>query len=129
VLLGYDLAQEAAELRLDLHWQAGERWGRGSTVPPDYQVFVHLYDPASETIVAQWDARPRTGTYPTNSWAPGEVVSEQVVLDLSSAPPGCYRLGVGMVEVNSKDRPSIVDAAGLAHPGGRLVLESEVLVP
>jgi hypothetical protein len=129
VLLGYDLAQEAAELRLALHWQAGDRWGSGDSVPPDCLVFVHLYDPASETIVAQWDGRPLKGTYATNSWAPGQVVSDRVVLDLSPVPPGRYRLGVGMVEVNSRDRLSIVDARGLAQPGGRLVLESEVSVP
>ena len=96
-LLGVDLAQEAAELRLNLHWQAGERWGAEGQVPPDYLVFVHLYDPANETIVAQSDARPQRGTYPTSSWAAGEVVSEEIELDLSACAAGALSPGVGAV--------------------------------
>jgi hypothetical protein len=128
-LLGYDLVQGDAELRLDLHWQAGEAWAAGADVSPDYLVFVHLYDPDSETIVAQSDARPRKGTYPTASWAPGEVVSDEIVLDLSGTSPGRYRLGVGMVEMGSSDRAPIVDVGGNALPSGRLVLESVVTIP
>jgi hypothetical protein len=128
-LLGYDLAQETTLLRLGLHWQAGERWAPKGQVPADYVVFVHLYDPADETIVAQSDARPRKGVYPTSSWTAGEVVSEEIVLDLSKVAPGRYRLGMGMYEVNSKDRAPILDAQGDTLPGGRLVLEPTVSVP
>jgi hypothetical protein len=127
-LLGFDLVQETDVLRIGLHWQAGDRWGDGGQVPADYGVFVHLYDPASETIVAQSDARPQKGTYPTSSWAPGQVVSEEIVLALTSVPPGDYRLGMGVYEVNSKDRASVLDAQGNVLPGGRLVLESAVRV-
>jgi hypothetical protein len=129
VLLGADLVQEGTALHLDLHWQAGEKWGAEGGVSPDYLVFVHLYDPDSETIVAQSDARPRRGTYPTSSWVAGEVVSEQILLDLSKVPPGRYRLGVGMVDAKGPDRVPVVDARGAALPGGRLVLEPIVTVP
>jgi hypothetical protein len=129
MLLGYDLAQETALLRLHLHWQAGEHWAPEGQVPADYVIFVHLYDPADETIVAQSDARPRKGIYPTSSWTAGEVVSEEIVLDLSKVEPGRYRLGMGMYEVNSKDRAPILDAQGDTLPGGRLVLEPTVSVP
>jgi hypothetical protein len=129
VLLGADLVQERTTLHLDLHWQAGEKWATEGVVPPDYLVFVHLFDPDSETIVAQSDARPRRGTYPTSSWVAGEVVSEQILLDLSKVPPGRYRLGVGMVDPKGIDRVPVVDARGAALPGGRLVLEPIVTVP
>jgi hypothetical protein len=128
-LLGFDLAQDDAELRLRLHWQAGEEWGTGGEVLPDYLVFVHLYDPDSEMIVAQSDARPRRGTYPTSSWAAGEVVSDEIRLDLTGAPAGRYRLGLGLVEAHGVDRAPVVDAQGEALPGGRLVLEPVVTVP
>jgi hypothetical protein len=127
-LLGADLAQAVTELRLTLHWQAGERWASEGQVPPDYVVFVHLYDPDNETIVAQSDARPRRGTYPTSSWTANEVVSEEIVLDLSAVPPGSYRLGLGMVEADGIDRAPVVDARGEVVPGGRLVLEPAVVV-
>ena len=128
-LLGFDLAQDAQVLRLTLHWQAGEEWGAAGQVAPDYLVFVHLYDPDSETIFVQSDARPHRGTYPTSGWAANEVVSDEVVLDLSGVAPGSYQLAVGMVESTSKDRAAIQDAQGDMLPGGRLVLEQAVTVP
>ena len=128
MLLGADLAQEADLLHLTLYWQAGERWGRGGQVPEDYLVYVHLYDPESEAIAVQSDARPQRGTYPTSSWAAGEVVSDEVVLDLSGVAPGRYRLGLGMVEAHTRDRAPIVDAQGETLPGGRLVLEPAITV-
>jgi hypothetical protein len=127
-LLGFDLAQDAQTLRLTLHWQAGEEWGAAGQVPPDYLVFVHLYDPDSEVIPVQSDARPQRGTYPTSSWAANEVVSDEVVLELSGVASGSYRLAVGMVESVSTDRAPIQDVQGRVQPDGRLVLEQAVVV-
>ncbi len=41
----------------------------------DYTVFVHLVD-STETIVAQDDSQPRSGSYPTGLWLMGEEVSD-----------------------------------------------------
>jgi len=100
-LLGYTLADAAAapgdRLALVLYWQA--------PVPPgtDYTVFVHLLDEEGQ-IRGQGDGPPAGGFYPTSHWDPGEIVvdSRQVAVD-AGAPPGTYRLVVGLY-VLSTDR-------------------------
>jgi hypothetical protein len=128
-LLGYDLAQDPTSLGLNLHWQALPQPVAEGDLVGDYLVFVHLYDPTNESIVAQSDARPLNGTYPTHAWHEGEVVSDEIVLTLADVPSGSYRLAVGMVEANSRDRAPIVNASGEVSPGGRLILEQEIALP
>jgi hypothetical protein len=121
-LLGYDLRQDAAALYLTLHWQAAER------MSTDWTVFVHLFDPGTERIVAQWDAKPLQGAYPTTWWREGEVVSDEVVLDLASVPDGSYRLGIGLYDAGDLTRPPVTTAAGETVPDGRLILEEMIAV-
>jgi hypothetical protein len=136
VLLGYDVQQPVAgqdALRLNLYWQAvpwdaAQGTARRNPVP-DYVVFVHLYDPESQEIVAQSDARPLNGTYPTNAWQDGEVIDDEIVLPLAGVPAGVYRLAIGMVEANDKGRATIVSASGEAAPDGRWILEDKIEVP
>jgi hypothetical protein len=120
-LLGYDLAQEGDELELTLHWQALRR------PVADYKVFVHLFDPQTQAVVVQDDAVPRRWTYPTTWWQAGEVVSDEIPLSLEDVPPGQYRLAVGVYDPESGERLSVVDAAGEALPGERLVLPEEIV--
>jgi len=120
LLLGYDLAREGEELRLELYWQALRQ------MEMDYKVFVHLFDPATETIVAQHDAMPRKGRYPTSRWVEGEVVSDSIVLSLAGVPPGHYRLAVGVYEPETVERLPAVDATGLPVPDNRVVLAEEI---
>jgi hypothetical protein len=135
-LLGYDVQQPVAgqdALRLNLYWQAvpwDAAQGTARRNPlPDYVVFVHLYDTESQEIVAQSDARPLNGTYPTNAWQEGEVIGDEIVLSLADVPAGVYRLAIGMVEANGTDRATIVSASGEAVPGGRWILEDRIEVP
>ena len=120
LLLGYDLARDGEELRLELHWQALRQMER------DYKVFVHLFDPATETIVTQWDAMPREGRYPTSRWAEGEVVSDSITLDLAELPPSRYRLAVGVYDPETVDRLPAVDAAGRPVRDDRVILVEEI---
>ena len=120
LLLGYDLAREGEELRLELYWQALRQMAM------DYKVFVHLFDPSTETIVAQHDAMPREGHYPTSRWAKGEVVSDSITLDLAEVPPGHYRLAVGIYDPQTVDRLPAIDAAGLPVRDNRVVLTEEI---
>jgi len=73
-------------LLLTLRWQALR--------PPDddYTIFVHVLDPDGN-LVAQHDALPLGGLYPTSEWVVGDVFTQQVELDV---PPGEYDLVVGM---------------------------------
>ena len=116
-LLGVDLAQDGDALRLRLHWQARRR------PEADYVVFVHLYDPETEVIVAQADVRPLNGLYPTSWWREGEVIGDQVVLPLADVPAGVYALAVGWYTPGDFVRLPVVTAAGDVLPDGRLILE------
>ena len=115
-LLGYDLVQTGDELRLTLHWRAL------SAMTTDYRVFVHLFDPATERIVAQFDGMPLRGAYPTSWWWPGEVLSDQITLSLAGVPAGNYRLATGVYNPITVTRLQAVDAAGHPLPANRLIL-------
>ncbi|MDH7487998.1 MAG: 6-pyruvoyl-tetrahydropterin synthase-related protein [Anaerolineae bacterium] len=121
-LLGYDLRREGAALHLTLHWQAQVR------PAADRTVFVHLFDPATERIAAQVDSPPRGGAYPTSQWAPGEVVSDGVVLSLAGVPAGSYRLAVGLYGPGDAPRLSARLPDGTWLPLDRCVLGEEIVV-
>ena len=122
-LLGYDLSREEEALRLELHWQARQQ------MEGDYKVFVHLFDPVTEEIVAQDDAMPRQNQYPTSWWAEGEVVSDEITISLKDAPPGRYRLALGVYDPQTMDRLAAVGPDGAPIADNRVVLDGEVEVP
>lgn len=99
-LAGYDVRQEGDRLLLTLYWQALMS-PRG-----DYTRFVHLFDPATKTLVAQNDSPPRGGKYPTSWWVAGEVVSETVILPLEGVLPGSYRLATGLYDATVTRLPA-----------------------
>jgi len=120
-LLGYDLTQEGDALELTLHWQALQQ------PTTYYKVFVHLFDPQTQAVVAQDDAVPRRWTYPTTWWQTGEVVSDEIPLSLEEVSPGRYQLAVGVYDPESGERLLVVDAAGKELPDRRLVLPEEIV--
>ncbi len=117
-LAGYDLEQDDS-LRLTLWWQALQ------SPAGDYTVFVHLFDPETEEILAQSDAMPRGGAYPTSWWQAGEVVSETVTLSLAGVPSGRYRLAVGLYDPTG--RLLAIGADGRRLADDRLVLPAEIV--
>ena len=122
-LAGYDLKREGDVLHLTLHWRALD--------VPDrhYMLFVHLADQITGQPVTQVDTMPRGFTYPTGLWAPGEIVSDEVVLSLEGVPGGQYDLAIGWYEPETKVRLEARDGAGSILPDGRLVLSDRVTVP
>jgi len=122
-LLGYHLRREEGELRLGLHWQALRQMER------DYKVFVHLFDPATEEIVAQDDAMPRQNQYPTSWWAEGEVVSDEITISLEGLPLGRYRLALGVYDPQTMDRLAAVGPDDTPVANNRVVLDEEVEMP
>lgn len=88
-LLGYEVARNGTELSLTLYWESM------SAGQVDYTRFVHLFDPETDTIVAQSDGRPRNDSYPTSQWAAGEIITDTTVFDLSTVPAGSYHLSTG----------------------------------
>ncbi len=115
-LLGYDVDRTKDQLRLTLYWQA-------LTAPRgDYTRFVHLFDPATKTLVAQNDSPPRGGKYPTSWWAAGEVVTETVTMPLEGVPPGAYRLAVGLYDATVTRLPAV-------GPDGQPVPDNYPMLP
>jgi hypothetical protein len=93
-LLGYNLIlpplrgelEGVKSLSLTLYWQALR--------PPkdDYTIFAHVLDSEGD-LVAQHDAPPLDGLYPTSAWIVGDVFTQRIELEI---PPGEYDLVVGM---------------------------------
>jgi hypothetical protein len=120
-LLGYDLQREAGSIRLTLHWQAL------TAMAKDYKVFVHLFDPQTETIVAQQDLWIGGEIYPSTRWVANEVVSNTIELGMGGVPEGDYRLAVGLYTANG--RLPIAAAVGFTVSADRLVLSQTDIMP
>ena len=108
-LLGADLTEPAASpcgpiagvpaagttFSVTLHWQ-----GTGQATA-DYQSFVHILDKVGRTV-AQSDHRPGGVFYPSSLWQSGEAIRD--VHQLSTPPPGTYRLVCGMYLLGAPTR-------------------------
>lgn len=122
-LLGYDLAQDAATLIITPTWKAV------TGVDSNYKVFVHVFDPATEKIVAQSDAMPRDNAYPTSRWLRGEVISDTIVLPLDAVPPGSYRIAIGLYDPATSDRLPIGGDRNIDAANRRVILDDVIVVP
>jgi hypothetical protein len=92
-LVGYQLtpreARPGGTIEGALYWRALRKLDR------DYTVFVQLV--GRNGLVAQYDAQPRTNTYPTSLWDRGELVEDEFSLFLTpQLTPGIYDLIAGM---------------------------------
>ena len=77
-----------------------------------YTGFVHLLDEEGD-LRGQRDSVPGGGSLPTTGWMSGEVVTDRYDISIASdAPPGRYRLLVGMYEATSGKRLPVYDGAG-----------------
>jgi hypothetical protein len=119
-LWGYNLSQTDDTLALTIAW--------GAAIDPDrdYTYFVHVYDPTTEHIVAQIDTMPGSYAYPTTRWVAGEVVVEEVALDLSGVPSGTYRVALGWYDPAADTRLAAVEDMERL-PGDRVVLAEQVV--
>jgi hypothetical protein len=97
---------------------AGERlditliWEGLTPVYEDFNVFVHLQTSEGKTV-AQADSAPLGGDYPTSAWASGHPFADPhpLVVDAASAPPGTYRLVIGLYRLSDQSRLP-VDSGG-----------------
>jgi len=117
-LLGYDLKREGDVLKIDLAWQALRNIDR------NYKVFVHVFEPATEKVAAQWDAMPRNNAYPTSRWIANEVVTETLTIPLTDVPAGDYRIALGLYE--SVGRLPISGTTGVDAGNQRVILAEEI---
>jgi serine/threonine-protein kinase len=90
--------------------------------PPEagYTVFVHLTR-ADGGLVSQHDGLPANGVRPTDTWTPGDRISDDHELSIpADTPPGEYWLRVGMY--NSDGRLAVTD------PGQASVADDVILL-
>jgi hypothetical protein len=98
----------AAPCRLILTWTP-------TTAPTaDYTVFIQLWQ--ADRMVQGFDAPPFGGDYPTGLWAAGETIIDPHPLDLSTLPPGEYRLLTGLYNFTTGERLPAQSAAGNPLP-------------
>jgi hypothetical protein len=118
-LLGYSIQsgfRPSDGIHLTLFWQALEEMDK------DYTVFTHLTDEEGH-IWGQKDNPPVDGFYPTTGWETGEIVRDQYdILISSDAPPGEYRIEVGMYLIETGERLMVQDENG-HYQGNRVSLE------
>ncbi len=81
---------ENSQLRVNLYWQS-----LVNRPPIDATIFVHVVNSTGD-IVAQQDARPWGGQYPTFVWDEGEYVKTEYSLDIGGADPGELSVRIGM---------------------------------
>ncbi len=93
-------------LELFLFWQAQR------PMENDYTTFVHVVE-SSGHILAQRDAPPDSGAYPTRRWMAGEVVIDPVRVPLpTDVLGGPLQVVVGMYRPDTGQRLSVLDARG-----------------
>lgn len=112
---GYKVERENGLLRVTLRLSALRRPDH------DYTLFLHVENAAGE-IVAQRDAQPLDGRYPTAIWDAGEVVvADWDVVLPSDFEAGEYRLWMGFYEWQSGARLPVQDTSA-AVDADRLLL-------
>lgn len=88
-------------------------WESLRQVEKDYTVFVHIYN-ASNKILAQSDGYPIGEMFPIQRWRPGDHVEDHRCVVLPpGAPPGDYRVVVGVYDRQNGERALAVDASGV----------------
>jgi hypothetical protein len=121
--LGYNLEGDfrpGGALYLTLFWQAL------ADMDEDYTVFTHLID-GEGGIYGQKDNQPVDGFYPTGGWTAGEIVRDQYDLTISpKAPPGRYRIVVGMYRAETGER-LIVGRDAISPTDDKIVLDEFVV--
>ncbi len=118
-LAGYEVVRANRTLTVNLTWQALR------DVDQNYKVFVHVFDPATEKIVAQSDVMPRNNAYPTSRWIQGEVITDSIALSLADAPPGAYRIAIGLFDDTGR---LPISGSGAEVANQRVVLEDVIEV-
>jgi 4-amino-4-deoxy-L-arabinose transferase-like glycosyltransferase len=110
-LTGYDLTPPAggyrpgASIPLTLYWRAEASTDR------QYTVFVHLVD-ANGGLRGFGDDEPGSGRYPTPGWVKGEYLADAHTVTIDpAAPPGVYRLVIGLYDPATGQRLVAPDGA------------------
>ena len=115
-LLGYDLAATTVRpgetVGLTLYWTSGGNVGQR------YKVFTHLLGDVFNATTGnflwgQVDSEPAANTRPTTTWRAGEVIVDEYAIPLAAdAPPGTYRIEIGLYDAVSGGRLPLLGPDG-----------------
>jgi hypothetical protein len=115
-LLGYDLATESAppggSVELTLFWSSD------GDVRQRYKVFTHLLGhvfnaESGNFLWGQVDSEPAANTRPTTTWRGAEVIVDEYAIPVAAgAPPGVYRIEIGLYDSLSGDRLPLLGEDG-----------------
>jgi hypothetical protein len=84
----------------------------------DYQVFVHVFD-AGANLIAQYDAPPLNGRYPTHYWLKGERIVDCIPLEADDVAS----IAFGLYDSATQTRlPAYQTDAALELPNGQVIL-------
>jgi|GEM_PF-6637036 len=99
-LVGWRVRSSPGHLTVDVLW--------GALRPPasDYTVFVHLLAPNGD-IVAQQDAQPLNGQFPTSTWETGNQILDSIDLSLGDLPQSNYRVVLGLYTLSTGQRVAV----------------------
>ena len=118
--LEHDQVKPGDELPITLYWQVI------APLDKDYAVFIHLLD-AEDAIAGQGDGPPLEGFYPTSFWGVGEtLVDRHRLLVNEDAPPGDYRVVVGLYDRATMQRLPVLAADG--QPTGDRIIAATIQV-
>jgi hypothetical protein len=82
-------------------------WQTVAVLDEDYTVFVHLLA-GDGTKIGQQDGPPCHGECPTSGWQRGEIVVDRHLSTRPpNAPPGPYRLALGLYLLDSGERVAV----------------------
>jgi len=114
----------APELKAGYSLSLRTFWQVEQPFTADYFIFVHVLNAAGQTV-AQRDAPPWQGRFPTSSWRPGTLIVDLNDLPLpADLPSGDYTLVVGMFDpATGAHPPAQVDGQPVpnsATPIGRI---------
>ncbi len=117
-LIGYGIDFTAErQLTVTLFWQAL------AEMEEDYTVLFHLVDEDGE-LVTQRDGQPNGGLTPTSIWKAGEVIRDEYVISLPTAPQeGHYSVRIGLYDLRTMERLPVFDSAGSRLPHDVIVLD------
>lgn len=117
-LIGYEVSPLTGSppgARVRLQWQALD------DLHTDYHVFVHLRDTPA-TAYVQADHAPRNGSYPTYLWEKGEIITDEYEFIFPSAEPPPLALYIGLTQMDTNTRVSVLDVNNQTVPNGEVIL-------
>jgi hypothetical protein len=119
-LLGYEVQRPTPEqLNITLYWRGEQR------MADDYKVFVHVFNQDTGIPVAQDDAMPHRGGFPTRFWAPGDLIVDHISINLAQAPAGEFGLAIGVYDPLTQERLPLTIEGEQMPDDRRLMLPNE----